>query len=110
VPRYAIGVAAFFVAERYRLPLLVPLCAGAGAFIDHVIRAFAAGRPAQIAKAAAAFAVLFVLVNLPLGLHDGRWGEGLRMAQRLVILGRFDDADKWVRRLEPRGPHPGATH
>lgn len=109
VPGYAIGVAAFFVAERYRLPLLVPLCAGAGAFIDHVIRAFA-GRPAQIAKAAAAFAVLFVLVNLPLGLHDGRWEEGLRMAQRLVILGRFDEADKWVRRFEPRGPHPGATH
>ena len=31
VPAYAAAVALFFVAERYRLPLLVPLCAGAGA-------------------------------------------------------------------------------
>ena len=34
VPGYAVGVAAFFIAERYRLPLLVPLCIGAGAAID----------------------------------------------------------------------------
>jgi 4-amino-4-deoxy-L-arabinose transferase-like glycosyltransferase len=31
VPLYAASVALFFVAERYRLPLLVPLCVGAGA-------------------------------------------------------------------------------
>ena len=37
VPAYAAAVALFFVAERYRLPLLVPLCAGAGAAIDRAI-------------------------------------------------------------------------
>ena len=44
VPGYAVGVAAFFVAERYRLPLLVPLCVGAGAAIDSGLRAYASRR------------------------------------------------------------------
>jgi Flp pilus assembly protein TadD len=56
------------------------------------------------------FAILLALANRPLGLHDGRWEEGLRMAQRLVILGRYEEAETWVRRFEPRGPRPGATH
>ena len=37
VPAYAVAVAAFFVAERYRLPLLIPLCVGAGAAIDRTL-------------------------------------------------------------------------
>ena len=41
VPGYAVGVAAFFIAERYRLPLLVPLSIGSGAAIDGALRAFA---------------------------------------------------------------------
>src|SRR5207249_1083253 len=52
VPAYAAAVALFFVAERYRLPLLVPLCAGAGAFIDLVVRAFEARRWPTLAVAA----------------------------------------------------------
>src|SRR5258708_34848523 len=35
-PAYAVSVAIFFAAERYRLPLLVPLCVGAGAALDHI--------------------------------------------------------------------------
>ena len=105
VPSYALAVAAFFVAERYRLPMLIPLCAAAGAAIDFALRA----RPRQLALAAPLLAALFAAVNWPLGLDDGRWDEGVRLAQRLVILGRYDEADGWVRRMEPLEPRPGAT-
>ncbi|MEO5896671.1 MAG: glycosyltransferase family 39 protein [Vicinamibacterales bacterium] len=105
VPVYAVAVAAFFVAERYRLPMLVPLCVTAGGAVD-----FALGpRPRQLAAPVAVLAVLFAAVNWPLGLDDGRWDEGLRLAQRLVILGRYDEAEQWVRRMESREPRPGAT-
>jgi Flp pilus assembly protein TadD len=201
VPAYAIAVAVFFIAERYRLPLLVPLCVGAGAAIDLALRAGSGLRaqgsghgqdraPAAIprrgstrgpasersetsrargggapraereanpsrgisvssrrgcppspslwrglavarrrssraeAEGPAAseestrrnvvivltFLALFVFANWPYKLQDGRWEEGLRLAQRLVILQRFDEADRWVDRLEPTAPRPGATH
>ena len=38
VPIYALSVAMYVVAERYRLPLLVPLCIGAGAVVDSLSR------------------------------------------------------------------------
>ena len=37
VPVYLIATAAFFVADRYRLPLLVPLAVGAGGLLDRCI-------------------------------------------------------------------------
>ena len=110
VPGYAVGVAAFFVAERYRLPLLVPLCIGSGAAIDALLHAIAARKLAALVVPGAIFVVVFGLANRRHGLHDGRWEEGLRLAQRLVILGRYDEAEQWVSRLEPQGPRPGATH
>jgi tetratricopeptide (TPR) repeat protein len=108
VPAYAAAVALFFVAERYRLPLLVPLCVGAGALLDHLGSAL----PTRTKSlAVAAVAVTAVLANWPLHLNDGRWEEGLRLAQRFVILQRYDDADRWVARLERSGPpRPGAAH
>ena len=42
VPAYAVGVAVFFVAERYRLPLLVPLCVGSGVALDALATTIAA--------------------------------------------------------------------
>ena len=59
----------------------------------------------------AAAAVFAVAANWPLRLNDGRWEEGLRLAQRYVILQRYDEADGWVERLESsRPPRPGAAH
>jgi tetratricopeptide (TPR) repeat protein/4-amino-4-deoxy-L-arabinose transferase-like glycosyltransferase len=146
VPGYAVAVAVFFVAERYRLPLLVPLAIGGGALlaaaasrvedlVSEPARAPATaanpkrprGRPAANAAVAVArpagpasprvryaalgsFVLAFVLVNWPLGLDDGRWQEGLRTAQRLIILGEYEEADVYVERFEPRGPYPGATY
>jgi Flp pilus assembly protein TadD len=109
VPLYAVAVAIFFVAERYRLPLLIPLCAGAGALVDRALVWWHASRLRSFALPAAALATAGVAVNWPLHLNDSRWEEGLRLAQRLVILGRADDADHWTEKMAAREPHPGAT-
>ena len=53
--------------------------------------------------------MLAIAANWRLGLDDGRWLEGLRTAQQLAILQRYDEADRWAERLDtPRAPHPGA--
>ena len=109
VPGYTIGVAAFFVAERYRLPLLVPLCVGAGAALDGAARAIAEGRVSRLATPGAAFVLVFAFANWPRDLRDGRWEEGIRMAQRLIVEGRYGEAEVWVQRSVPREPRPGAT-
>jgi tetratricopeptide (TPR) repeat protein len=107
VPCYAAAVALFFVAERYRLPLLVPLSIGAGAAIDQVWRAISRREWRTIAVPAGAAALVAIGVNWPLRLSDGRWDEGLRMAERLVIIGRYDEAEQWVAKLEPGAPRHG---
>ena len=106
VPAYAAAVALFFVAERYRLPLLVPLCAASGAAIDAALRAIQVRRWRSLAAGAGAVAVLAIAANWRLGLDDGRWLEGLRTAQQLAILQRYDEADRWAERLDT----PGAAH
>ena len=107
VPAYAAAVALFFVAERYRLPLLVPLCVGAGALLAALAEP---GARTRSRGAAAAAVLLAVAANWPLHLNNGRWEEGLRLAQRYVILGDYEAADRWVERLERTGPpQPGAA-
>ncbi len=109
VPGYAVGVAAFFIAERYRLPLLVPLCIGAGAAIDGVVRALNGRRTRTLAVPAMAFVVLFAVANWRHALHDGRWEEGLRLAEHLVTIGRYDEAEQWVTTLEANAPRRGVA-
>jgi 4-amino-4-deoxy-L-arabinose transferase-like glycosyltransferase len=109
VPGYAVGVAAFFVAERYRLPLLVPLCIGSGAAIDAGLRAYASRRGSPLAVPAIALVVLFVLTNWRLPLHDGRWEEGLRLAEHLVTIGRYDEAEQLATTLEANAPRRGVA-
>lgn len=110
VPLYAGAVALFFVADRYRLPLLVPMCLGAGVALDACASAIRnrAGRSTVVPVLAGA--MLFALVNAPSALNEGRWEEGLKLAQRLVILGRDDEAAQWVARLAPDAPVPGVAH
>ena len=110
VPAYAAAVAVFFVAERYRLPILVPLCVCSGAAIDYAIRAIAAHRASTLVVPAAAVGALFAAVNWPLHLDDGRWMEGLRLTQALAIHHRYDEAQRWAERLDAANPpRPGAA-
>ncbi len=107
---YAVGVAAFFVAERYRLPLLVPLCIGAGAALEAVWRAVSAKEFKALVVPGMVFAVAFALANWRPGIHDGRLDEGLRMAERLITLGRYTEAEPWVRQLVSQAPRPAVIH
>jgi 4-amino-4-deoxy-L-arabinose transferase-like glycosyltransferase len=107
VPAYAVSVAVFFVAERYRLPLLVPLCVGSGVALDAAVTTITARRWRALVGPAAACVVLAVASQWNPGLSDGRWEEGIRMTQRLVILKRHDEVGLWIARLAATSPQPG---
>ncbi|MBM3749617.1 MAG: tetratricopeptide repeat protein [Acidimicrobiia bacterium] len=110
VPMYAGAVALFFVADRYRLPLLMPMCVGAGILLDACATAVRQRAWTSMAVPAVVTTALCAAVNAPAGLNEGRWEEGLKLAQRLVILGRDDEAAAWVERLAPGAPTPGVAH
>jgi tetratricopeptide (TPR) repeat protein len=105
VPLYAAAVAVFLISERYRLPLLVPLVIGSGAAIDWAIRA-----RSKAAGAAVVFSVIAFAANYGTPHDDGRWDEGLRLADQYVVLGQFDEAEKWIAKLETTASHPGMAH
>lgn len=109
VPAYAAAVALFFISERYRLPLLVPLAIGSGAAVDLFIRHAQKTSWRSLMAPAASTAVLLVLVNTRAMANDGRWEEGLRMAAQLVLEGRFGESDAWVAKLEAHTSHPGSA-
>lgn len=107
VPAYAAAVALFFMSERYRLPLLVPLVIGAGAAVDLFITLVQSKAWRSLAAPAALGIALLVLVNARSITNDGRWAEGLRMAAQLSLQGKYDESDAWVARLEAKTAEPG---
>ena len=112
VPVYALSLAAFFVTEPNRLPLLVPLCIGAGHALDRIVFRAYRGRRAHIERAATLAAVisLALLVNRPIGVDDGRAEERTRMAEGLIVRDQLDAAEAWVRKAEQIHPSPGLVH
>jgi tetratricopeptide (TPR) repeat protein len=95
VPAYALSVAVFFVSGRYRLPLLVPLCAGAGFAAE--LLATARRQPARRLVAAGGCAVLAAVVALwPFALDEGRSAEREQMALWLLDQGRLEEARAYV--------------
>jgi tetratricopeptide (TPR) repeat protein len=60
--------------------------------------------------------MLFAWVNRPLPLDEGVAEERTRMAERLVTLGREDEAEQWIERAVQAGysaeahPRPGVIH
>jgi tetratricopeptide (TPR) repeat protein len=109
-PLYIIAVAAFYVSDRYRLPLLVPLCTGAGAAIDLAMARWAAQQAKGLAVAGAALVAMAVLVNWPMGLDDGRGEERMGMAGKMIARGDFDEAERWVGLAVAVHPAPSVVH
>lgn len=107
VPLYALAVAVFIVAERYRLPMLVPLAIGAGAAVDTALRRVSQKNARGLRAPVLLLIPLAAAMNWRHGLHDGRWDEGLRMVQHHVAAGDLDTAREWADRLEAREPRPG---
>ena len=107
---YALSVAVFFVADRYRLALYVPLLVGAGTAADHLWTQLVSRQWRSLAPTLVGLGVFAAAVNWPLALSDGRFEEGLRLAQRHAMLGQHDDAARWVERLSTFAPRPGAAH
>jgi len=104
VPVSAVSVAAFFVSGRYRLPLLVPLCVGAGAALVWLVEVARARRARPLLLAATALILPGGGANWNWRLDDGRSEERTQMIVRLVDGGRFDEARailEEARRAEP---------
>ncbi|HQQ77218.1 MAG TPA: glycosyltransferase family 39 protein [Thermoanaerobaculia bacterium] len=78
IPAYVFAVAAFFVATRYRLPLLVALSPLAGAAVTQAGEAWRA-KGARLAVAAAAATVLAIVSIWPTGLWDGAPDEEMHL-------------------------------
>jgi hypothetical protein len=93
VPFYALSVALFFVAERYRLPLFVSLCTTSGATVDLLLRALR--RPTSARELAIPAAVLIAAAALtawPLRIDSGRYDERLRLSKALMNRGDYGEA------------------
>ena len=109
VPVYAVAVAIFFVTERYRLPLLVPMCVGGGAMLDGLFRLraeAASSRGLRTYAEIAAVLVLAVITNWPMKADDGRSEEQTRMAEAMVTLDRYDEGEAWLKKAEADSPRP----
>jgi tetratricopeptide (TPR) repeat protein len=78
VPAYVFAVAAFFVATRYRLPLLVALAPLAGTAVVRIPEAWRA-KGARLGAAVAAAAVLAAVSLWPTGLWDGAQDEEMHL-------------------------------
>jgi tetratricopeptide (TPR) repeat protein len=89
--------------------MLAPLCISTGAAIDGALRAVTERRAAALALPGIVLVALFAAANWRLPLHDGRWEEGLRLAEHLVTIGRFDEAEEWARTLETNAPRRGVA-
>jgi tetratricopeptide (TPR) repeat protein len=107
VPVYGAAVVLFFVTDRYRMPLFVPLCAGAGAAL---VRCFDLVRARQfnaLLRPIGALAMASLVVFANLGLDNGIGGEQTRKAVWLVEQGSFDEARRYVEEVSHDHLHPG---
>jgi 4-amino-4-deoxy-L-arabinose transferase-like glycosyltransferase len=91
VPLYAVSVAVFFVAERYRLPLLVALCILSGGAIDALLQMLTKRFSGLRVRSAAAIGMgVFggIVAAWPFQVDDGRFDERLRLSK--VLMNQHD--------------------
>ena len=110
VPLYAISVAVFFVAGRYRLPMLVPLAIASAGGITSTVAALRMRRWMDVAILLAAFGMAATATLWPLALDDGRLEERVAMASALAGLGRPADAMARAAAIAREHPEPGTVH
>jgi 4-amino-4-deoxy-L-arabinose transferase-like glycosyltransferase len=107
VPAYILSVAAFFVATRYRLPLLVALAVLAGAGIIAAWDAIRARERRRLAVAAAVALPLAAISLWPTGLWDGGADEDMHWALYLIERGEAAEAARLASATATVHPDPG---
>src|ERR1044071_7092759 len=107
---YLASVVVFFVADRYMVPFFVAMCVGSGATIDALISAARERDWKTASVTGAAVAILVVFVSRPLVVDEGIAEERTRMAERLITLDRYDEAERWAAKAEPISSRPGVLH
>jgi Flp pilus assembly protein TadD len=107
LPAYALAVAVFFVAWRYRLPLLVALAVPAGAAVDWAWRAIVARDAAGFRPLAALFAAGALLAFWPHQVDDGLADERTERLVHLIVEGRGEEARALLARTLPIHRDPG---
>jgi 4-amino-4-deoxy-L-arabinose transferase-like glycosyltransferase len=107
-PAYATAVAVFFVAERYRIPLMVALTILSGAGIDAMWSWATTRQFRQLLVASGVVSCLIIACNWPLEIldGDGRAEERVHMAENLAALGDVAGAESWLSRAKPEYPYP----
>ena len=107
VPVYGAAVVLFFVTDRYRMPLFVPLCAAAGAALLRCVDLARARQFNKLLLPAGATAMTSILVFSNLGLDNGIGGEQTRRAAWLVEQGSVDEALRYIEQISHDHSHPG---
>jgi tetratricopeptide (TPR) repeat protein len=107
VPVYGAAVVLFFVTDRYRMPLFVPLCVTAGAALLRFFDLARVRRVVPLLLPAGAVLVAALVTFANLGLDDGIGGEQTRKAVWLVEQGSFDEARRFVEQIANQHSHPG---
>lgn len=107
VPIYGLSVAVFFVSDRYRLPLLVPLCITSAATIGWLIDRLRSRRPMHLVAPALVLGFAFTATYWNLGLNDGLADEQTSKAVWLVEQGAYNEAQEYVTSISARHSHPG---
>jgi Flp pilus assembly protein TadD len=107
VPVYGAAVVLFFVTDRYRMPLFVPLCATAGAALLRFFDLLRERKLTTLALPAAATTAAALVTFANLGLDNGLGGEQTRQAVFLVEQGAPDEALRYVDRISNHHSHPG---
>ena len=107
VPVYALGVAVFFVTGRYRLPLLVALCATSAGCVVRLFDWARTRRWRELGPALALVGLLAVATNLDVGLDNGLGAWRAEMILHYIENGQDAEAEALLRRAEPS--HPNAA-
>jgi Flp pilus assembly protein TadD len=110
VPVYALSIAIFFVSARYRLPLLIPLAAGAGMLFDRAAVWLKERRFRALVVAAAAVVPLAVLAALNFHLDDGVDREETEYVLYLIDQKDYAAARNEIERVAPHHRQPGVLH
>ncbi len=107
LPVYLLGVAIFFVVDRYRAPALVlgAIHLGVLAAMRGESRQRDAGRGALAAMGLAV--VVFVGGLVPLPFQRGEADADAQMAFHAIAEGSDTEADRWLARAVARHPAPG---